>query len=96
MSLAAKVGYFLNEEIALELLEDEQNLHENKPLASFEEDISHEQLESEAFENVHEVRCKRKINCTLCGDSVSSHLQRHMLPVIYLGTSVQPQHALAL
>ena len=79
MSLEAEVGYFLHEEIALELSEDEQNLHENKPLASFEEDFSHDQLESGAFDNVHKVGCKRKINCTLCGDSVSSHLQRHML-----------------
>ena len=69
----------MHEEIALELSEDEQNLHENKPLVSFEEDISHEQLESEALDNVHKVGCKRKINCTLSGDSVSSHLQRHML-----------------
>ena len=69
----------MHEEIALELSEDEQKLHEYTPLASFEEDISHEQLESEAFDNVHKVRCKRKINCSLCGDSNSSHLQRHVL-----------------
>ena len=65
MSLAAKVGYFLNEEIALELLEDEQNLHENRPLVSFEEDILHEQLESEAFDNVHDVRGKLIVPCVV-------------------------------
>ena len=79
MSLEAEVGYFLHEEIALELSEDEQNLHENKPLASFEEDFSHDQLESGAFDSVVIllVVIFRDICCA----------------IIYLGTSVQPQHA---
>lgn len=78
MSFEAEVGYDLHEEIALDSSE-EQTSHE-EPLASFEENLIGGS-ESQNFDDVRNVVCiKRNLSiCTLCGKSVSTHLQRHTL-----------------